>query len=140
MTTASQRKALEKRISGALRMTIAAHGPIGLEEIGSATKRLYGTLYAAEIEGDRHPEREHLDELVLDKTERVPVVIRVGDLVEVGPSRPSKRDGWNGTVIDLFIDKGGPVVEVHHPTDRIRRCVPASRIKGRRPTTQEDKN
>jgi hypothetical protein len=33
-----------KRISGALRQTINAHGPITLNYIGSATKRIYGVL------------------------------------------------------------------------------------------------
>jgi hypothetical protein len=33
-----------KRISGALKQTINAHGPITKELIGSATKRVYGTL------------------------------------------------------------------------------------------------
>jgi hypothetical protein len=33
-----------KRISGALRQTINAHGPITLNFIGSATKRIYGVL------------------------------------------------------------------------------------------------
>ncbi len=33
-----------KRISGAIRMTINAHGPITKEYIGSATKRIYGAL------------------------------------------------------------------------------------------------
>jgi hypothetical protein len=38
-------KSLEtKRISGALRQTINAHGPITLNYIGSATKRIYGVL------------------------------------------------------------------------------------------------
>jgi hypothetical protein len=38
-------KSLEsKRISGALKQTINAHGPITKELIGSATKRIYGTL------------------------------------------------------------------------------------------------
>lgn len=33
-----------KRISGALRQTINAHGPITMNYIGSATKRIYGVL------------------------------------------------------------------------------------------------
>lgn len=33
-----------KRISGALRQTINAHGPITLNYIGSATKRIHGSL------------------------------------------------------------------------------------------------
>jgi uncharacterized membrane-anchored protein YjiN (DUF445 family) len=33
-----------KRISGALKQTIHAHGPITKEFIGSATKRIYGSL------------------------------------------------------------------------------------------------
>jgi len=33
-----------KKISGALRQTINAHGPITLNYIGSATKRIYGVL------------------------------------------------------------------------------------------------
>ena len=33
-----------KRISGALKQTINAHGPITKEFIGSATKRVYGSL------------------------------------------------------------------------------------------------
>lgn len=33
-----------KRISGALKQTINAHGPITKEFIGSATKRIYGSL------------------------------------------------------------------------------------------------
>ncbi len=33
-----------KRISGALKQTIHAHGPITKELIGSATKRIYGSL------------------------------------------------------------------------------------------------
>lgn len=38
-------KSLEsKRISGALKQTINAHGPITKELIGSATKRIYGSL------------------------------------------------------------------------------------------------
>lgn len=38
-------KSLEsKRISGALKQTINAHGPISKELIGSATKRIYGSL------------------------------------------------------------------------------------------------
>lgn len=38
-------KSLEtKKISGALRQTINAHGPITLNYIGSATKRIYGVL------------------------------------------------------------------------------------------------
>lgn len=35
-----------KRISGALKQTINAHGPITKELIGSATKRIYGSLLA----------------------------------------------------------------------------------------------
>jgi hypothetical protein len=38
-------KVLEsKRISGAIKQTIHAHGPITKELIGSATKRIYGSL------------------------------------------------------------------------------------------------
>lgn len=33
-----------KRISGALKQTINAHGPITAQYIGSATKRVYGSL------------------------------------------------------------------------------------------------
>ena len=33
-----------KRINGALRQTITAHGPITMVLIGSATKRIYGSL------------------------------------------------------------------------------------------------
>lgn len=33
-----------KRISGALKQTINAHGPITAQFIGSATKRIYGSL------------------------------------------------------------------------------------------------
>ena len=33
-----------KRISGALRQSIKAHGPIELKSIGSATKRIHGAL------------------------------------------------------------------------------------------------
>lgn len=33
-----------KRISGALKQTINAHGPITAQYIGSATKRIYGSL------------------------------------------------------------------------------------------------
>lgn len=40
-------KTLEtKRISGALKQAINAHGPITKELIGSATKRIYGSLLA----------------------------------------------------------------------------------------------
>ena len=37
-----------KRISGALKQTIHAHGPITLNLIGSATKRIYGSLLSNE--------------------------------------------------------------------------------------------
>lgn len=37
-----------KKISGALKQTINAHGPITKELIGSATKRIYGSLMTVE--------------------------------------------------------------------------------------------
>lgn len=123
------RAALEKRINGALRMTISAHGSIGLEQIGSATKRILSV-----IEPPEKPGRKYLAELRLPGKQ---VILRQGDYVEVGPSRPNKRDGWKGSIVSLFSDRGGDVVEVHHPTDRIHRCVPVARIKGRRTAPEE---
>jgi hypothetical protein len=41
-----------KRISGALKQTIDAHGPITKELIGSATKRIYGSLLQDENYND----------------------------------------------------------------------------------------
>lgn len=39
-----EKKLYTKRIAGALRQTITAHGSITEETIGSATKRIYGAL------------------------------------------------------------------------------------------------
>lgn len=39
-----------KRINGAIRQTIQAHGPITMLLIGSCTKRIYGSLLTNEIE------------------------------------------------------------------------------------------
>lgn len=119
----------ERRITGALRVSYESHGGgITPDRFATTTKRIYDALFAAEPR-DTGPVREHLDEVRLDGKR---VILRVGDYVEVGPSRPKKQDGWVGTIMDIFIDRGGYVVEVHHPTDRIRRCVPVARIRGRR--------
>lgn len=131
----TERAAMEKRIAGALRVTIAAHGPIGLEEIGSASKRLYGMLFGNEARAEAAPTREPLGEVRLEGKR---VVIRVGDLVEVAPSRPGKRDGWTGTVTELFRTEGHrPTVVVHDAERRILRSLSPERIRGRRRTTQE---
>jgi hypothetical protein len=42
--TQAERSALEKRIAGALRSCIDAHGPITPERIGSAAKRAVGAI------------------------------------------------------------------------------------------------
>lgn len=119
-----------RRIVGALRQTYEAHGAITPEWFGSATKRIQGALNPEA----KRPGREQLPELRLPGKR---VIIRPGDYVEVGPSRPNKRDGWTGTIISIFVDRGGPVVEVHHPSERIHRCVPPARVRGRRRTPEE---
>ena len=50
MIDLSDRSAIERRIVGALRTAIAAHGPIDHNYISSAAKRVYGELKAARRE------------------------------------------------------------------------------------------
>lgn len=50
-----------KRISGGLKSTIHAHGPITEKLIGSATKRIYGTL----LDGSTKPKYSNRD--IIDK-------------------------------------------------------------------------
>lgn len=114
---------------GALRQTYEAHGPITPEWFGSAAKRILGATMPAE-----KPGRELLAEYQLGQR----TVIHVGDYVLVGPSRPGRRDGWKGTVISMFVDKGGPTAEVHHAGDRIHRTVPIDRITRRLRVLEEE--
>lgn len=126
------RSRIESQISGALRDCINKHGPITEKTIGSAAKRVYGTLYggndAPEPEVPANGHRLPLSELrLLDKN----VTIRVGDVVDVAPSKKGKHDGWEGEVMSLFQDKAGPTVEVRHPNSSAR-YVALSRIRGRK--------
>ena len=50
----NKRQKIHKIIVGALRETIRAHGPICPRLIGSAAKRITGTLFASEKKNDRH--------------------------------------------------------------------------------------
>lgn len=45
-----RKKIYLKKINGGLRQTISSHGPITMQLIGSATKRIYGGLLEAERE------------------------------------------------------------------------------------------
>jgi hypothetical protein len=49
------RSAFERQVAGSLRSTIAAHGPIGEREIGSASKRVASQVYAWLREEVDHP-------------------------------------------------------------------------------------
>lgn len=42
--SAEDLQALQRMVSGALRDTMNAHGPVGPPDIGSATKRIVGTI------------------------------------------------------------------------------------------------
>lgn len=120
---------IERKIVGALRSTIDAHGPITEERIGSAAKRVYGALYGKQAApSPSTANREHHDEL---RMEGKAVIIRVGDRVAVKPSRPGKQDGWVGNVTQLYTDKSGQVAEVTWPGGAAR-AIPFSRIKSRK--------
>ena len=48
-----KKTATTKKINGALKQSINAHGPITKELIGSATKRIYGSILDVEEEKDK---------------------------------------------------------------------------------------
>lgn len=48
-----KKKAYTKRINGALKQSINSHGPITRNLMGSATKRIYGSLIELEKENNR---------------------------------------------------------------------------------------
>ena len=53
-----------KRISGGLKSTIHAHGPITEKLIGSATKRIYGTLLVSSTK-PKYSSRDIIDKIIV---------------------------------------------------------------------------
>jgi hypothetical protein len=130
------RSRIERQISGALRDTINAHGPIDVKLIGSAAKRVYGVLYGGnEAPAPEPPVNGHRLPLEAIKLTDKAVVIHVGDRVEVAPTKNkrgnSKHDGWTGEVRSMFQDRAGPTIEVTHPKGSPRYVQP-DRIRGRK--------
>lgn len=60
---------------------------------------------------------EELDRVKLPNRERY---VRVGDTVEVKPSRPRRRDGYRSVVRKVLTSKGIPYVEVVDQRGNIR--------------------
>jgi hypothetical protein len=60
-----EKKVETNKIKGALKSTIQAHGPITMILIGSATKRIYGSLLA-----DNNIQKENLIKKILKKIKK----------------------------------------------------------------------